>query len=85
VLYGDIYEITAGGMSSGAYIRVCKSVAEPFKETERAQTMIGLRREFYANLLSDSKSKEEWQFNFRDFDDPRIIEADIIEVDIEDT
>jgi hypothetical protein len=80
VLYGDVYEITAAGFSVGSYLRVSKSVAEPFLETERAGVMRGIEKEFFANAASDGHAIGDWQINFRELDDGRLIEADIWEV-----
>ncbi len=79
VVYGDVYEITASGFSSGAYLRVCKSVAEPFSESERTEAMVGLKREFFENADS-SEDGDAWRIKFRRSKDPRVIEADIIPI-----
>src|ERR1035441_7143670 len=42
VPYGDVYEITASGYSSGGNLRVFKSIAEPFSEAERREAMVGI-------------------------------------------
>jgi len=77
VEYGDVYEITTSGYSRGAYLAVCKSVAEPFLKAERSQVMAGIESEFFENAAADGEPEEEWQINFRETKDPRIIEADI--------
>ena len=77
VEYGNIYEITTSGYSRGAYLAVCKSVAEPFLKAERSHVMAGIESEFFENAAADGEPEEEWQINFRETKDPRIIEADI--------
>jgi hypothetical protein len=77
VLYGDVYEITASGFSRGAYLRVCKSVAEPFGESERLETMAGIENDFFANAASDGEPEGKWHINFLHSEDPRVIEADV--------
>ena len=82
VLYDDVYEITASGVSSGARLWICKSVAEPFDRSERCETMVGIENDFFANAVSDGEPKGAWEINFRDSGDPRLIEADIKPGDI---
>ena len=77
VIYGDVYEITASGFSRGAYLRVCKSVAEPFGESERFETMAGIENDFFANAASDGEPEGKWHINFLHSEDPRVIEADV--------
>jgi hypothetical protein len=77
VLYDDVYEITASGVSSGARLRICKSVAQPFGESERSETIVGIENDFFANAASDGEPEGAWQINFLDSEDPRVIEADI--------
>ena len=65
VLYDDVYEITASGVSSGARLWICKSVAEPFDRSERCETMVGIENDFFANAVSDGEPKGAWEINFR--------------------
>ena len=74
VLYDDVYEITASGCSYGAYLSICKSIAEPFTQSERAEAIICIEREFFANAASDGHSEGTWQINPRVSEDPRVIE-----------
>jgi hypothetical protein len=77
VLYDDVYEITASGVSSGARLVICKSVAEPFGEAERFETTAGIENDFFANAASDGEPEGGWQINFLESEDPRVIAADI--------
>ena len=65
------YEITTSGYSRGAYLAVCKSVAEPFVKAERSQVMAGIESEFFENAAADGEPEEEWQINFRETKDPQ--------------
>ena len=76
-LYDDVYELTASGVSCGKRLRICKSVAEPFGESERLETMVGIENDFFSNAASDGEPKGKWQINFRDPGDSRLIEADV--------
>jgi hypothetical protein len=78
VPYGDVYEITASGYSSGGNLRVFKSIAEPFSEAERREAMVGIEREFYECARADGESDNEWQVDFIEPTDPCVIEADIL-------
>jgi hypothetical protein len=77
VVYGDLYEVTASGFSCGSYLRICKSAAEPFRESERIEAMVGIKREFFDNAAENGEPKGAWQINFRESEDPRVIEADV--------
>ncbi len=77
VAYGDVYEITASGYSCGAFLRICKSVAEPFRESERFETMAGIKREFFDNARADGEPKGAWKLNFLESEDPRLIEVNV--------
>jgi hypothetical protein len=76
--YGDIYEITASGYSCGAYLRVCKSVAEPFHGSERSGAMAGIKREFCENAADAGEEDGAWRIKFRKSKEPCLIEADIL-------
>jgi hypothetical protein len=78
VYYGDVYEITAGGVSRGAHLRICKSVAEPFSEGERFQARAGIEREFFENSYADGEPIGTWKVNFRSPENLRLIEVDIV-------
>jgi hypothetical protein len=82
VIYGDVYEITAAGFSSGSGLRVCKSVAEPFLKSERQEAEIGIEEEFYENAKSDDypNAEEYWQLAYLEVTDRRAIDVDITEV-----
>jgi hypothetical protein len=56
VLYGDVYEVTAGWFSCGGYLKVCKSVAEPFSRFERTEPMKAIELEFLANAAEAGES-----------------------------
>ena len=79
VPYGDVYEITASGLSVGANLRICKSVAEPFSEAERREAMIGIEREFHENARADGEDENVWEINFSEPTDPCVIEAEVVE------
>jgi len=81
VIYGDVYEITASGFSTGAKLRVCKSVAEPFLKSERREAMAGIEREFYANARSDDypDAENQWFVDFVQATDMRAIDVNIWE------
>jgi len=81
VVYGDVYEITAGGISIGAKLRVCKSVAEPFLRSERREAIAGIEREFYANARSDDypDAENQWFVDFVQLTDSRAIDVNIWE------
>lgn len=83
VSYGDVYEITASGFSCGAYLRVSKSVAEPFSQLERIETMKAIELEFFANAAEDGEDEGSWQITFKKSRDPRVIEAIVEEIDQE--
>jgi hypothetical protein len=81
VVYGDVYEITASGFSSGAKLRVCKSVAEPFLKSERREAVAGIEQEFYDNARSDgdTDAENQWFVDFVQATDPRAIDVNIWE------
>ena len=56
VLYGDVYEVTAGWFSCGGYLKVCKSVAEPFSRFERTEPMKAIELEFLATAAEAGES-----------------------------
>jgi TPR repeat protein len=79
--YGDVYEITASGLSVGSGLRVCKSVAEPFLKSERREAEVGIEQEFYENARSDDypDAEHQWQVAFLEVTDRRAIDVDITE------
>jgi hypothetical protein len=81
VMYGDIYEMTASGFSSGARLRICKSTGEAFLKSERREAEAGIEREFYENAREDGHEEpdEQWSFSILDNMDQRAIDMDICE------
>lgn len=79
--YGDVYEITASGLSVGAGLRVCKSVAEPFLKSERREAEVGIEQDFNENARSDGypDAEHQWQVAFLEVTDRRAIDVDITE------
>jgi hypothetical protein len=75
VLYDDVYEITAAGVSFSTHLTICKSSSEPFSESERDETMAGLQNEFFSNAAAAGEPKSAWMFEFLGFDDERVINA----------
>jgi len=78
VPYGDVYEISASGLSSGANLRICKSVAEPFSEAERREAMVGIEREFHENARADGEDENVWEIDFSEPIEPCVIDADVV-------
>jgi hypothetical protein len=78
VPYGDVYEITASGSSFGANLRICKSVSEPFSETERREAIVGIGREFHKNAKDDGENENMWEINFHEPIEPCVIDADVV-------
>ena len=79
---GDVYEITASGLSIGANLRICKSVAEPFTEAERREAMVGIERDFFVSVRNDEEDEDEWRIDFLDDIlkpiDPCFIEMNVV-------
>lgn len=77
VAYGDIYEITAGGASDGASLRLCKSTSEPFSAFERKQAEVGIWRDFLESAEYDGDECPEsvWRIKFLDSGDTKAIDA----------
>jgi len=78
VPYGDVYEITASGLASGANLRICKSVAEPFSEAERREALAGIEREFHQNARADGEDENVWEIDFSEPIEPGVIDADVV-------
>jgi len=84
VLYGDLYEMSAAGVSSGGFIYLFNATGEPFAARDRQVTFNGMKQEFYANAASDG-SEADWNFEwFVDHDDVRAIVAGVLPVYSED-
>jgi hypothetical protein len=67
----------ANSSRHGAYLKICKSVAEPFGPRERLETMKGIRQEFLENAYDAGETEGEWQIGFRKTNDRRLIEANV--------
>ena len=78
VPYGDVYEITASGCSTGANLRICKSVAEPFSKAERREAMVGIEREFHENARAGGEDENVWEIDFSEPTDPCVIDMDVV-------
>ena len=65
-VYGDVYEITASGYSSGANLKICKSIAEPFSEAERREAMVGIERDFFQSARAEGEGRNEWRIDWMD-------------------
>ena len=73
VVYGDLYEMSAAGVSVGATIYLCKATGEPFAPRDMRATVLGMRKEFYENA-ADAGDEESWNFNWIEArDDDRVL------------
>jgi hypothetical protein len=69
VMYGDLYEFTAAGVSCGGTLYLYKSTGEPFLPGERRSAIAGIRRNFFANAASDGEEPGAWELEFFDYSD----------------
>ncbi len=83
VPYGDLYEITASGYSTGSELCLYKASGHPFEDWERKATYLGMRENFYDNAAGDGVDVEWWRFEQQDDHDEFAIVVDVYEVEPE--
>lgn len=77
----DAYEIIAVG-GSGNYLRICKSVPEPFHKAERIRAMDKIEGQFLSNAAAEGADPRTFRLDFRLPEYSReLIEVDIIDGD----
>jgi len=75
---GEVYESIVM-QESGHYLRICKSVAEPFLKAERDLAMAEIEFQFFANAEGEGDDPRCWRVDFRYPEHSRaLIEADIV-------